>query len=529
MKIKRLIISEYKNVRNLNLKFKTPLISLLVGRNGLGKSNLIEILALIFRDLERNQTDIEFVEWSYYNFEYYINYECLNSEIRILCRKDKFRVFRKQKKSKENFQELSLSQFKATRLIEYLPRYIIGYYSGENKRIKDIIQVYESEVIDDLKNNVGFEKGFRRMFFSQNHHSQMILTTLLLYKDQTQRKDFKIKIDKLIKRYCTFIGIKQLDFEFIKPDYYTRPVNPTEKTPLPKESIELLEENLLNNADFPFWGLKGKANNTLSFLYNNSRRNNPFYDDENKIREERIERLLLYEIKPAESAAAVYEAFGGPINLFDGLESLMLTGSLKELNLTVNSKKSDVSFKFKELSEGEQQLITVLGLVLMLGHEDCLFLLDEPDTHLNPIWQRQYVRLLTEFNLDDRNSHMIVATHSPLIVQAAEKADIFLYTEGKEGIEVHDNDMKIQNWRIDQVLESEYFHFVNTRPINLDTFMNKREKLLSKTKLTKKDLAEIRKLAESDELLPSGETLNDFRAMHLVREIAKQAKNGKSK
>lgn len=519
MKIKRLIISEYKNVKNLNLKFKTPLISLLVGRNGLGKSNLIEILALIFRDLERNQNDADFLEWSDKNFEYYINYECQNSELRILCRSGLFRIFRRQKKSKTVFHELSLNEFKSHRLDEYLPKYIIGYYSGENKRIKDIIQVYESEVIKDLKKNVGLEKGFRRLFFSQNHHSQMILTTLMLYKDQANRKEFKTKIEKLVKKYCTFSGIKQLDFEFIKPDYYTRPVNPTAKTPLPKESIELLEDNLLNNAEFPFWGLKGKANSTLTFLYNNSRRNNPFYDDENKIREERIERLLLYEIKPAESAAAVYETFGDPINLFDGLESLMLAGSLKELSLAVHSKKKDISFAFKELSEGEQQLITVLGLVLMIGHEDCLFLLDEPDTHLNPIWQRQYVKLLTEFNLDDKNSHMIVATHSPLIVQAAENADIFLYTDRNGEIEIHENYIGIHNLRIDQILVSEYFNLESSRPPRLDSFFVKRDKILSKKgKLSKSDKKELQELEKKYGGLPSGESLTDIEILKFLHD-----------
>lgn len=525
MKIKRLIVSEYKNVKNLNLKFKSPLISLLVGRNGLGKSNLIEVLALIFRDLERNQTEEDFVEWSYAedHFEYYINYECQNSELRILCRRDVFRVFRRQKRSRSNFQELTLSEFKSSRVEEYLPKHIIGYYSGENKRIRDIIQVYEDEVIRDLKRNVGLEKGFRRMFFSQNHHSQMVLTTLLLYKDQIHRREFKTKIEKLVKRYCSFLSIKQLDFEFIKPDYYTRPVNPTEKSPLPRESIELLEDNLLNNKEFPFWGLKAKANNILTFLYNNSRRNNPFYDSENRVREERIERLMLYELNPMAASDVVYNSVGDPINFFDGLESLMLAGSLKSIDLTVNSKKQGTHFKFKELSEGEQQLITVLGLVLMVGHEDCLFLLDEPDTHLNPIWQRQYVKLLTEFNLDDSNSHMIVATHSPLIVQAAEKADIFLYTEVDGKIEVHDNHMiGIHNWRIDQVLVSEYFNLPSSRPPRLDPFLAKRDKLLSKKKLTAKDKKELKQLEEKYGGLPTGESQVDIEVMAFLNSLKSQ-------
>ena len=51
MKILSLKIPVYKNLRDIDLSFESTLITLLVGQNGLGKSNLIEILASIFKDL----------------------------------------------------------------------------------------------------------------------------------------------------------------------------------------------------------------------------------------------------------------------------------------------------------------------------------------------------------------------------------------------------------------------------------------------------------------------------------------------
>jgi len=39
-------------------------------------------------------------------------------------------------------------------------------------------------------------------------------------------------------------------------------------------------------------------------------------------------------------------------------------------------------------SEGEQQLLLVLGLLKFTAEEEALFLLDEPDTHLNPCLER---------------------------------------------------------------------------------------------------------------------------------------------
>ena len=105
-----------------------------------------------------------------------------------------------------------------------------------------------------------------------------------------------------------------------------------------------------------------------------------------------------------------------------------------------------INHNFIELSEGEQQILTVIGLVLITGESDTLFLLDEPDTHLNPKWQRDYNKLLHEFNLVDENSQIIVATHSPLIVQSAEKADMFLFKKEGDKVIIDKNPHKIHNW-----------------------------------------------------------------------------------
>lgn len=47
MRIKSLWVSKYKNLTEIDLSFSSDLITLLIGQNGLGKSNLIEILALL--------------------------------------------------------------------------------------------------------------------------------------------------------------------------------------------------------------------------------------------------------------------------------------------------------------------------------------------------------------------------------------------------------------------------------------------------------------------------------------------------
>lgn len=525
MKIKRLIVSEYKNVKNLSLIFKNPLISLLVGRNGSGKSNLIEILALIFRDLDLLDNEDDFKNWAYSSdhFEYEIEYSCNNSDLKIMCREGFFKVFRKQLDATADFEELTFQEFKNRKREEFLPKYIIGYYSGENKRIKGIIRAYEEIVWAELKDNKGLDKPMRRLFFGENYHAQIILLTLLLYKGQNQDADFQTKSNELIEQLCSFKDLEEISFSITQPKWFSR-----NRKGQAQFSIENLDENLLDEERKvnPFWMAKGKADKIITYFYNKAETHNGYYDED-----EKIERLELRSIDKVDAAASVYGEFGYPMNFFDALESLFQIESLgaNSINLKVISKKGDVVFDFSQLSEGEQQLITVLGLILIAGREDCLFLLDEPDTHLNPIWQREYVKLITDFNLRDENSHIIVATHSPLIVQAADdQTDIFLYKTDEEGnILVDGNDLKIHNWRIDQVLASEYFQFKSTRPPSLDNYMLLREKIITEADLSEEAEMRLKEFENEFGVLPTGETKEEIESLILVKKIADRLSNDK--
>ncbi|TOM44863.1 hypothetical protein CGH75_27395, partial [Vibrio parahaemolyticus] len=71
-----------------------------------------------------------------------------------------------------------------------------------------------------------------------------------------------------------------------------------------------------------------------------------------------------------------------PSEFFQDLESTYVSELISEVRIRVKLKKNDGSVTFRELSEGEQQLLTVLGLLRFTAEDESLFLLDEPDTHL---------------------------------------------------------------------------------------------------------------------------------------------------
>ena len=87
----------------------------------------------------------------------------------------------------------------------------------------------------------------------------------------------------------------------------------------------------------------------------------------------------------------------------------------------------------RQLSEGEQQLLTVLGLMRFTRKEDSLYLLDEPDTHLNPAWGVEYLDRLRKIGGIDENSHTVLATHDPLLVAGLCKEEIRVLKRSEGG------------------------------------------------------------------------------------------------
>jgi ABC-type multidrug transport system ATPase subunit len=98
-------------------------------------------------------------------------------------------------------------------------------------------------------------------------------------------------------------------------------------------------------------------------------------------------------------------------------------------------EEREALLRFDDLSEGEQQLLTVLGLLRFTNQDESLFLLDEPDTHLNPAWCLDYLDILTKYGGGLNNSQIIMTTHSPLVFAGLRKSEvIILQKRGHDGV-----------------------------------------------------------------------------------------------
>jgi energy-coupling factor transporter ATP-binding protein EcfA2 len=153
--------------------------------------------------------------------------------------------------------------------------------------------------------------------------------------------------------------------------------------------------------------------------------------------------------------------------------------------------------------------------------EPAVVLVDEIDLHLHPKWQRTIMSFLTE---RFPNTQFIVTAHSPLVVQAAKNSNIVLLRRVGDHVVIDNDPEIIDNWRVEQVLSS-VFELPSPHSPDLAPLIERRRKLLTKSKLTAKDERELKKLETQIGTIPTAESPEDIRAMDIIRKAAKLLEN----
>lgn len=100
----------------------------------------------------------------------------------------------------------------------------------------------------------------------------------------------------------------------------------------------------------------------------------------------------------------------------------------KKLVLSSNGvfvKTETKNHSIQKLSSGERHLLTFLATILLMGEEQDFILLDEPEISLNVDWQRKILSTIAKLA---PNAQVIVATHSPLVVEEHPQSLIELKT-----------------------------------------------------------------------------------------------------
>ena len=395
MRLKSIYLPNFKNLRDFTVTFsaESP-TTVLVGRNASGKSNLIEAIVTIFRDLHR--CPLRHDRRPLCNGT--ISYTVHGSEVEI-----KHDPSLDRNRTKIRVDGLQLPPSKLTGQIkdQILPDTVFAYYSGPSNRLESVFDGPLAAFRDAM---IKRERSARqRMLYGRPIHSKFVLLSFLAEADVGQFE--------FLSRELGIVGVESVLFVLKQPYWASGRRGAEEKN--------------------KFWGAAGVVQSFLAEVYGAAiaplllEQRVPIGIRQHKT----LEYIYLYLpdqetlVRLVDSLASK-QAISRSRELFTILESAFVSDLIADIKVNLRKKNVDGTVTFTELSEGEQQLLLVLGLLRFTKEEESLFLLDEPDTHLNPAWSLRFLELVDEAVGYRDLSQLIVASHDPVAISLLRREQV---------------------------------------------------------------------------------------------------------
>lgn len=330
MRLVRLKINtRFKNLEDFEIDFsKKEGITVLIGNNGSGKSNILEAISSVFAGLYESKYNPSF------------NYE-------LSYTKDNYKV---EVKFENGTYKTKINDTNSALKPEHLPSQLISSYSGEESRLwETYYKPFYDEYTKALK---GATVPDSELIYINKYYWNIALLTLHFY-------DFDTFED--IRKFCQeTLGIQTVNY--IKFDF----------------DIPTLETWLKN---------PNPVTNLVMTL-------NPNKDATVQITLEVFKQKL---------------DFINEIDLFKYLAAAFMPKDDKVI--TKIEIDYNTGLKAESLSEGEKKLLLIMLILEVIGDENSLILLDEPDSHIHLSNKGQIEKLLKAYS----NRENIITTHSPTL------------------------------------------------------------------------------------------------------------------
>lgn len=178
---------QFKNLKNVTIDFdQDHWVTVVIGWNGTGKSNVLESLAIIFRDLIGKKRTPAFAFQLAYRMGTCDSALYIHIDADPDREKEPFIIHvATDSKNRGDGTLISLMEeqaavsalrgktVKLTALLAddslHLPRYVFSYYSGESPRMHEVFRPYLESYDNKLRN--GEDPGLKRLFYAMPVHS----------------------------------------------------------------------------------------------------------------------------------------------------------------------------------------------------------------------------------------------------------------------------------------------------------------------------------------------------------------------
>lgn len=98
-----------------------------------------------------------------------------------------------------------------------------------------------------------------------------------------------------------------------------------------------------------------------------------------------------------------------------GYEWELVLIDFRQSQYDIRLKKQGTAFSANDASSGERELLVYIFVIFALNVRDALIVVDEPELHLHPQWQKVLLSLFIELSISTGNQFLL-ATHSPTFI-----------------------------------------------------------------------------------------------------------------
>lgn len=449
----------------------------LVGRNGSGKSNILEVLAEIFYHIEciyldfkpvgfegegkfnRVHTDGFFSESSYpeafeleyyyyvngdysrkhYSSEYNIGYDAhIKIEKKINQSPNVFWLNREDCVGSGN---ILLERIEVK---DFLPDFIVAYSSGENQIINlpffKMRFIQYDEYKHRLTRDLDYSKPESRFVYLDEYYNQAVLLSIYLLREKTSLlpfkeelglediKSFRLIIKQSISERAHIDVLKTIEQDDLKDKSKTQ----RELTSLISGSIEKLKAcstTSFYDVDTKAWILDYYVDKECREAFKYHFRNDAF----ELFRTFQVLLNLNNYKTPKKIKQKVYRSE----NIYINQDVIPLPYDEERIfrfkDVVLKMKNIEEIIYTRSLSDGEYQFIHSIGLCLLFRDTNSLFFLDEPETHFNPDWRSNFISTLKDClkqddagGLDNRRD-LLITSHSPFIISDCQPENVIIF------------------------------------------------------------------------------------------------------
>jgi ABC-type cobalamin/Fe3+-siderophores transport system ATPase subunit len=378
MRLKHVFISEYKNLKNFTLDFDNDsFLEVLVGKNGSGKSNLLEALIEIFRHLYEQKSSC--------SFEYKIRYLLDETDVSIEWSGDKF-YLNGAKRGTRTFTT------------QPLPENVLIYYSGHNSSVTNLINRYEESFKSSIR---GANINEARKFIGIGPMYKSLLLSVLLFQPDS------CKAKRII---CQKLGITAVN-DTVQVGLKRPAFAASRLKELDLEAIESFDQRS------HYWGADGITgeflNNLKSCIKGEFNHSSIYVSEKDQ-----------YKIPVnIELFQKVFES-SGVFEQFTFLDNLKTLGMLSDINVDVTTT-GDKLTTLNHFSDGQLQSVYIYAVSEVFKDKHCITLLDEPDSFLHPEWQFDFLKQVDDISEGAaRTNHVLMTSHSASTISSVDDVNI---------------------------------------------------------------------------------------------------------